>query len=45
MSVVLMTTIAKWFDKNVGKALGVMTCSFGAGWTDYLYNIWLIDVF
>ncbi len=45
MSVVLMTAIAKWFDKNVGKALGVVTCSFGAGGLIISLNIWLIDVF
>jgi OFA family oxalate/formate antiporter-like MFS transporter len=45
LSVVLMTAIAKWFDKNVGKALGVMTCSFGAGGLIISLVIWLIDVF
>ena len=45
MSVVLMTTIAKWFDKNVGKALGVLTCAFGASGLMISLIIWLIDVF
>ena len=30
-SVVLMTAVANWFSKNVGKALSVVTCGVGAG--------------
>ena len=28
---VLMTVVANWFRKNVGKAMGVLSCGFGAG--------------
>ena len=28
-STVLVTTVATWFKKNVGKALGIMACGFG----------------
>jgi MFS family permease len=30
-SVVTMTAIANWFDKNVGKAMGITSSGFGAG--------------
>ncbi len=30
-STVLMTAVAHWFRKNVGKAMGVVACGFGAG--------------
>ena len=30
-STVLMTAVAQWFRKNVGKAMGVVACGFGAG--------------
>ncbi len=30
-STVLMTAVANWFRRNVGKALGIMACGFGAG--------------
>jgi len=30
-SLVLMTVVASWFRKNVGKALGIAACGFGAG--------------
>jgi sugar phosphate permease len=30
-STVLMTAVAQWFRKNVGKAMGVLACGFGAG--------------
>jgi len=29
-SVVLMTSVAQWFTKNIGKAFGVMACGYGA---------------
>jgi len=28
---VLMTAVANWFKKNIGRALGIMACGFGAG--------------
>jgi len=30
-STVLMTAVANWFKRNVGRALGIMACGFGAG--------------
>ncbi len=30
-STVLMTAVAHWFRKNVGRAMGVVACGFGAG--------------
>lgn len=30
-STVLMTAVANWFRKNMGRALGIMACGFGAG--------------
>ena len=45
MGVVLMTTVAKWFDKNVGKAFSVVACAFGAGGLTVPLIVWLIDVF
>jgi MFS family permease len=30
-STVLMTAVAQWFRKNVGKAMGIVACGFGAG--------------
>ncbi len=42
---VLITTVANWFDKNVGKALGVVTSLAAAGGLIVLLIVWLIDVF
>ena len=41
-SVVLMTAVANWFKKNIGKALGVMACGFGAGGFLVPVVVWLI---
>ena len=43
--VVLMNAVANWFSKNVGKALGVMACGFGAGGLMIPLIVWLIDVY
>jgi len=45
MSVVLVTAVAKWFDKNFGKAFGVVTCGFGAGGLIVPLIVWLIDLY
>jgi OFA family oxalate/formate antiporter-like MFS transporter len=44
-SVVTMTAVARWFDKNLGKALGVMTSGFGASGLFIPVIVWLIDVY
>jgi MFS family permease len=44
-SVVTMSAVAHWFDKNVGKALGVMASGFGASGLMVPIIVWLIEVF
>lgn len=44
-SVVLMTAIVNWFNKNVGKALGVTASGFGASGLIVPLIVWLIDVY
>ncbi len=44
-SVVTMSVVANWFDKNVGKALGVMASGFGASGLIVPIIVWLIEVF
>jgi MFS transporter, OFA family, oxalate/formate antiporter len=44
-SVVLLTVVANWFDKNAGKALAVVTCGFGAGGLITPLVVWLIDLY
>jgi MFS family permease len=44
-SVVLLTVVANWFNKNVGKALAVVTCGFGAGGLITPLVVWLIDLY
>jgi OFA family oxalate/formate antiporter-like MFS transporter len=44
-SVVTMTAVAIWFNKNVGLALGVMACGFGAGGLIIPLIVYLIDAF
>jgi len=43
-SVVTMSAVAHWFDKNVGKALGVMASGFGASGLMVPIIVWLIEV-
>ena len=43
--VVFMTAIAKWFDKNMGKALGVVACGVGAGGLIVPLVVHLIDLY
>ena len=42
-SLVTMTVIANWFDKNVGKAMGIMVSGFGACGLLVPGIVWLID--
>ena len=41
-SVVLTTAITRWFQKNMGKALGITACGFGAGGLLVPVVVWLI---
>lgn len=45
MSLVTLTAVATWFDKNVGKAFGVMSSAFGASGLIVPLIVWLIDAF
>lgn len=42
-SVVLMTAVARWFKRRIGKALGVMACGYGAGGLLIPALVWSID--
>lgn len=42
---VLMTAAAHWFRKNVGKAMGILTCGFGAGGIVIPVIVWLIELY
>lgn len=42
-SVVLMTAVARWFRRDIGKALGLMACGYGAGGAMIPLMVWLID--
>jgi len=44
-SVVTMTAVANWFDKNVGKAMGVTTSGFGASGLIIPLIVWMIAGF
>lgn len=44
-AVVLMNVVATWFDKNVGKALGIMTSGVGLSGLMIPLIVWLIDVY
>ena len=43
-SVVTMTAVANWFDKNVGKAMGVTVSGFGASGMIIPLIVWMIAV-
>lgn len=43
-SIVLFTAVANWFKRNIGKALGIAACGFGAGGLIVPVIPWLIDV-
>lgn len=42
-SVVLMTAVARWFRRRIGKALGIMACGYGAGGLLIPLLVWCID--
>lgn len=44
-SVVTMTAVANWFDKNVGKATGVTASGFGASGLIIPVIVWMITAF
>ena len=44
-SVVTMTAVANWFDKNVGKAIGVTASGFGASGLIIPVIVWMIAAF
>ncbi len=44
-SIVSMTVVVNWFNKNVGKALGIVACGFGAGGLMIPLVVWLIDLY
>jgi MFS family permease len=44
-SVVTMTAVANWFEKNVSKAMGVMTSGFGASGLIIPVIVWMIAAF
>jgi OFA family oxalate/formate antiporter-like MFS transporter len=44
-SVVSMAVVANWFDKNVGKALGLMASGFGASGLMIPLIVWLMDAY
>ena len=44
-STVLMTAVAHWFRRNVGKAMGLVVCGFGAGGILIPLIVWLIDLY
>ncbi len=44
-SVVTLTAVANWFDKNVGKAMGVTVSGFGASGLIVPLIVWMISAF
>ncbi len=44
-SVVLYTAVANWFKRDIGKALGITACGFGAGGLLVPVVPWLIDMY
>ncbi len=44
-SVVTTTAVINWFDKNAGKALGIMSSGFGASGLLVPVIVWLIDIY
>ena len=44
-SVVLYTAVANWFRRNIGRALGITACGFGAGGLIVPLLLWLIDAY
>jgi sugar phosphate permease len=44
-STVLLTPAAQWFRRNVGKAMGIVACGFGAAGILIPLIVWLIDLY
>ena len=44
-SVVTMTAVANWFEKNIGKAMGLTACGFGASGLIIPVIVWTIAVY
>lgn len=44
-STVLLTVVAHWFRRHVGRAMGIVVCGFGAGGTLIPFIVWLIDLY
>jgi len=44
-STVLMTAVAHWFRRNVGKAMGLVSCGVGVGGILIPLIVWLIDLY
>jgi MFS family permease len=44
-SVVTMTVIANWFQRNVGKAIGIMASGFGFSGLFVPAIVWLVDIY
>src|SRR4030042_1873640 len=44
-SVVLYTSVANWFKRHIGRALGIAACGFGAGGIMVPLIPWLIDTY
>ncbi|MDH5364345.1 MAG: MFS transporter, partial [Dehalococcoidia bacterium] len=44
-STVLMTAVANWFRRNTGRALGILSCGFGAGGALLPLVVRLIDLY
>lgn len=42
-SVVTMTAVARWFRKDIGKAMGIMSAGFGASGLMVPLIVWLVD--
>jgi len=42
-SVVTMTAVARWFRRDIGKALGIMSAGFGASGLMVPLIVWLVD--
>jgi nitrate/nitrite transporter NarK len=44
-SVVLYTSVANWFKRHIGRALGIAACGFGAGGVMVPLIPWLISIY
>lgn len=44
-STVLMTTVAHWFKRHLGKVMGIVACGYGAGGVVIPFIVWLIDLY